>query len=286
MSVARSDSSLKPFKAFDSFPLPPIIRVRYPVVMMHGLGAVAGIRRGGHLRDAAAFLRTRGVWSYAPNVSPYNTVESRCAIWLDRLSHVFEETGADKVNLVAHSMGGLDARHLIASMGLHSRVASLTTIATPHRGSAPANFILEQPDRVRKLITDFANWIGTQIAPGSDADFKQAVIELTPDNIVNTFNPATPDHPDVKYWSYGGMAGRGTDWAVNPFLRIFNGYLYEREGPNDGMVSVQSSRWGEYLGDIQADHAQQVGFTFPGSSSFEQTAFFASVAERLSRSGF
>lgn len=253
---------------------------------MHGMGAIAGIRRGGHLRDVAAYLRTMGVWAYAPNVSPYNTVSARCESWIHRIEHVLQETGAQKLNLVAHSMGGLDARHLISTCGMHRHIASLTTISTPHRGSSLANFILEQPDRVRKLITDFANWVGTQIVVGGEADFKRAVTELTPENISANFNPATPDHPDVKYWSHGGAAGKGTECNVNPFLRIFNGYLFEREEQNDGMVSVESARWGEYLGTIPADHAQQVGFTFPGSSSFDQLRFFSGIAEQLQKAGF
>src|SRR6185369_6230360 len=44
-----------------------------------------------------------------------------------------------KVNILAHSMGGLDARFAIARLGLADRVASLTTVATPHRGTALAD---------------------------------------------------------------------------------------------------------------------------------------------------
>lgn len=275
-----------PFKAFEHFPLPSIIPLRYPVVMMHGMGAIAGLRRGGHLRDVAAHLRTRGVWAYAPNVSPYNTVAARCESWAARLQVVLAETGADKLNLIAHSMGGLDARHLISTLGMHRHVASLTTVSTPHRGSSLSNYILEQPEMVRKLVTDFANWVGTQIVSGGEANFTNAVTELTPENIQKNFNPNTPDHPEVKYWSYGGAAGKGTEYVVNPFLRLFNAYLYDRESYNDGMVSLESAEWGEFLGTISADHAQQVGFTFPGSSGFNQSEFFVSIVERLRDAGF
>jgi triacylglycerol lipase len=250
------------------------------------MGAIAGIRRGGHLRDVAAHLRTRGIWAYAPNVSPYDTVSSRCQSWVERLQHILAETGATKLNLIAHSMGGLDARHLISHHDYHRHVASLITISTPHHGSSLANFILEQPDRVRNLITDFANWVGTAIVVGGEADFQRALTELTPENIETNFNPTTLDHEDVKYWSFSGAAGKGTDCAVNPFLRIFNSYMFEREGVNDGMVSAASGHWGEFLGTLDADHAQQVGFAFPGSSSFDQLAFFTDLVVRLRTAGF
>jgi len=37
-----------------------------------------------------------------------------------------------KVHLFAHSMGGLDARHMITHLGMANRVRTLTTIGTPH----------------------------------------------------------------------------------------------------------------------------------------------------------
>ena len=39
------------------------------------------------------------------------------------------------VNLVAHSMGGLDARYLITHLNMAEQVRSLTTVSTPHRGT-------------------------------------------------------------------------------------------------------------------------------------------------------
>ena len=50
--------------------------------------------------------------------------------------------GAEREHIIAHSMGGLDARHAIAHVpGLAGRVATLVTIGTPHRGSPVADAI-------------------------------------------------------------------------------------------------------------------------------------------------
>ena len=51
-----------------------------------------------------------------------------------------------EVNLIGHSMGGLDCRYLISQIPHSERtfvVKSLTTIATPHLGSSFADFLLE-----------------------------------------------------------------------------------------------------------------------------------------------
>ena len=48
---------------------------------------------------------------------------------------VLTKTGAEKVNLIAHSKGGMEARYMIKVLGMNTHVASLTTISTPHHGS-------------------------------------------------------------------------------------------------------------------------------------------------------
>ena len=219
---------------------------------MHGFGMLAGIRRGGHLSTAAAFLRQRGVRAFSPNVTPYNTVEARCAMWKTRIEHVLDECRTDRVNLVAHSMGGLDARYLISVMGLHHVVNSLVTISSPHKGSYLATYLQSQPDRLTTIVTDFANWLGSNALVDGDSDFETAVKQLTPDYVEHEFNPSVPDHDSVKYWSIAGQAGKGPGTPINPVLRVFNSVLFETEGLNDGMVSVDSAEWGEFLGTIDA----------------------------------
>jgi triacylglycerol lipase len=254
-------------------------------VLMHGFGIGASFRRGGHLHEEAMHLRSRGVRAVAPNVSPYNTVRARCDMWEDRLRRVLDETNADRLSLVAHSMGGLDARYLISERGWYDTVAALVTVATPHRGSAVASLILDQPDAVRKWVTEMADWLGTHILEDGSANIRQALKELTPEYIENTFNEEVPNHPDVQYWSYGCQAGTGTDIPIDPIFRYLNNYLYEREGVNDGIVSVRSARWGDYLGTVDADHARQVGLRSRLAASFDSNAFYASIAERLADEG-
>lgn len=50
-----------------------------------------------------------------------------------KIEGIVEETGCGKVNIIAHSKGGLDSRYAISNLGAAPMVASLTTINTPHR---------------------------------------------------------------------------------------------------------------------------------------------------------
>ena len=281
-----SAAALQRLTGLKAFPQPSIIPTRHPVVFMHGFGIGASFRREGHLHDEVMHLRSRGVRAIAPNVSPYNTVSARCEMWEDRLDRILAELNDERFSIIAHSMGGLDARHLISNRGWHDHVTALVTVATPHRGSSIASLTLDQPETVRKWLSEMADWVGTHVLEDGSADFRQSLRELTPEYVQETFNPAVPDHPDVEYWSYGCRAGRGTDTPIDPIFRYFNAHLYDHEGVNDGIVSVDSARWGQYLGTIDADHARQVGIKSRLAADFDSNAFYTAIAERLAEHGY
>jgi len=268
------------------FPQPEVIVVHHPVVLMHGFGLLAFLAKGGHLNDEAMYLRMRGVMAFAPNVSPYHTIPERASMWKDRVGYVLKTTGASKVNLIAHSMGGLDARYLISKLDMAEHVATLTTISTPHRGSSLAEIVLEQPGKVQEWLHDAANWIGEHAMENSGTDFHRAIQQLTPTALSDSFNPDVLDAEGVVYRSFAGSSGKGTLRSMNPLLRPFNSMMYAREGVNDGLVSVASAKWGNYLGEIEADHAQQIGIDLLPSSDFSSSEFIAKQVTELGKMGY
>eukprot|EP01116_Phalansterium_solitarium_P016862 TRINITY_DN400_c13_g1_i1.p1 TRINITY_DN400_c13_g1~~TRINITY_DN400_c13_g1_i1.p1 ORF type:complete len:374 (+),score=37.66 TRINITY_DN400_c13_g1_i1:208-1329(+) len=150
-----------------------------------------------------------------------------------------------KVHLIAHSMGGLDARYYVTCLGGHDRVLSLTTIATPHRGSSIATWVNVNIG-ARLYLKSLLNKAGVET---------EAFDQLTPEYLQNKFNPHVPDHPDVSYFS---LAGGGKPVGRLSPMRVFNKLLTKLEGPNDGLVSQRSAHWGTYLGTLNEDHLQQI----------------------------
>lgn len=281
-----TESAIQRLTGLDAFPQPPIIPVRHPVMLMHGFGIMAAFQRGGHLHQEAMHLRARGVRAYAPNVAPYDSIRVRAAMWQKRIQRILEETGAPALTLIAHSMGGLDARYLISALGLHDRVGALVTVSTPHRGTAIADVLLNQPELVRDWMANVANYIGTRALDDGSSDLLRAVSELTPSYMQETFNPAVPDHPSVRYWSYAGQAGKGTEVPLDPFFYLLNSIVYKRQGVNDGYIAVDSARWGTFCGTIDADHARQIGIPSTLGADFDANAFYADIARMLAQEGF
>jgi triacylglycerol lipase len=272
---------IKDALALTPFPQPDVVAIRHPVVFMHGLGIFAAVGRKGQMHEQAMHLRKHGALAFAPNVVPYNTIDVRARAWKGRIQSILDHTGHQDVHLIAHSMGGLDARYMISKLDGFEFVETLTTISTPHRGSSIATQVVEQPDRVRRWITEVMNWLGETAYTDGPADALAAIAELTPEYVNDTFNSLVPDHPSVTYRSYAGRAGKGTSIPINPLLLLYNGKLYELEGVNDGFVSIESAKWGDFQEVLDADHSCQLGLRRTPGNSFDSSEFFLSVARDL-----
>src|SRR5262249_49723084 len=136
-----------------------------------------------------------------------------------------------RVNVVAHSMGGLDARWAIAKLGVGDRVASLVTVGTPHRGTPLAELAEARPAIVLRRVADK---LGRDL---DGLDWLQAAR-------METFNDDVADDPRVVYASVVCRAGGKTLWLRNPLLAPIHGWVKRRAGTNDGLVPATSQRWG------------------------------------------
>ncbi len=277
-AVARRAVELEPM------PQPPLCPTRYPVVLLHGFGALANLMQGGVLHAEAMHLRGRGVWAYAPHVNPYDTVEVRAEAWAERLTRVLAETGADRVNLVGFSTGGLDARWLARDPVWTDRIASLVTVSTPHRGSDLATFVLDRPERLRDWAIALMDFVGRAAYEGAPPHAEAALRELTPDATASVF-PEEDLLPGAWCASYAGRAGKGTDTPMYPPLVLPNRILYGMAGLNDGIVPTDSAWWGERLGVLDADHARQIGLRWTPSATYDAMAFFEAHCDALRSRG-
>ena len=264
-----------------AFPEPPVVPLRYPVLLMHGLGALALPWRPSQLHPIAEHLRRHGIRAYAPNVAPYAPVARRAERWRQHLQHVLEETRAPKVHLIAHSMGGLDARYLNARLDGYRHVAALITIATPHRGTSLAELVLARPATVQRWLERLARRLSHLLLPDEPAALLDTVAQLTPAYVTEMFNAEVPDHPDVPCFSWAGIAGPGTDVPITPCIAPQARYIYRCEGLNDGYVSVRSARWGRFLGTLRVDHLRQVGVHIGPGAPFNEKSFFLDLCRRV-----
>lgn len=231
---------------------------RHPVILLHGLFGFdeleIGPARYAYFRGLTERLRRAGAEVERPRVARVGPV----AVRAQQLARRIEGLSAKRVNVIAHSMGGLDARYAITRLGLAGRVASLVTIGTPHRGTPLADLgthVLGEALGLRRALG----------AVGVDVG---AFYDLTTARMA-TFNERVHDARGVWYASVVGFAALR---RTNPLLWPAHHYLSRASGPNDGVVPLASQAWGEVLAEIEADHWAQIGWSwaFDAAELFEQ----------------
>lgn len=215
---------------------------RYPVLLVHGMGFRDEwpVNYWGRIPK---LLQQAGVQVYYGGQDSHGTNESNARHLRIRLRQVLAESGADRVHIIAHSKGGLDARWLISHLDQGQHVASLTTLATPHRGSRTVDWLLQLPDWMVRLAGWWCN-VFYRVAGDATPDSYHVFRDLTTRRM-QAFNADTPDVPGVHYQSYAfAMRGPLSDVLLwFPFLVV-----RAIEGKNDGLVAEWSARWGEYRG--------------------------------------
>lgn len=206
-----------------------------------------------------------------------------------RIRQIVEETGCGKVNIIAHSKGGLDSRAAISHAGCGPCVATLTTINTPHRGCVFSEYLLEKiPASVRQGIADTYNAALKRLGD-EKPDFLAAVTDLTA-SACEARNAVTPDDPTVVYesvMSYCKKArhGRFPLNMTQPVVRYF-------DGPNDGLVAVDSARWGRRFTLLQPtgkrgiSHGDVVDLNRENIPGFDVREFYVNLVADLKRRGF
>ena len=265
-----------------------ICKTRYPLLMVHGV-FFRDFRYVNYWGRIPRELTRNGATVYYGGQQSAAAVEDSGKELAARIRRIVEETGCGKVNIIAHSKGGLDRRAAITRQGMAPYVASLTTVNTPHRGCIFAEYLLEKiPAAARQKIADTYNAALKRLGD-ERPDFLAAVTDLTA-SACEKRNAVTPDAPGVFYqsvMSYCRRAQHGK-FPLNmtyPIVKHFDGL-------NDGLVAVDSARWGERFtllepkGKRGISHGDVVDLNRENIPGFDVREFYVSLAADLKRRGF
>lgn len=227
---------------------------RAPIVLVHGLLGFDRVKVGPFtlLRYFTGIEDTLVMSGYrvgVPNLYKTRGVAERAK---QLASFVRDRFPNERVHVIAHSMGGLDARYMISRLGMHDRVLSLTTIATPHRGSTFADWAIRRFGRTMKPLLHLC---GIQT---------RAFDDLTVESCAR-FNEDVPDVPGIRYLSVGGRcSGPAVPLRWRPAHIVVSKY----EGPNDGVVSLKSAQYGEHFEIWDGDHMNLVNRRNPRATGW------------------
>jgi triacylglycerol lipase len=246
-----------------------ITATRPPIVLVHGLLGFDRVKVGPftllrYFPGIEDTLRAAGHSIAVPNLSKTRGVAHR-AVELKR--QILERFPTEKVHVIAHSMGGLDARHMISRLGMDEHVLSLTTIGTPHRGSAFADWGIR---RLSRSVKPFLHFWGVPT---------EAFDDLTSEACTR-FNERTPNAPGIRYYSVAGSCPR----ELVPWQWWLATRVSPEDGPNDGVVSVRSATWGAGLEVWDGDHMNLVNRPNPRAQGWgHRPSDYLRLVERLNQ---
>ncbi len=219
-----------------------ICATRYPVLLVHGVFFRDNAVLNYWGRIPAELERNGARVFYGKHSSALAIADSAKEIaW--RVREIVDITGCEKVNIIAHSKGGLDCRCAMHNEGIAPLVASLTTINTPHRGCGFADHLLTiVPEKIKQKIAGAYNKAAHALGDESP-DFLAAVNDLTASACERTDNEwSVPEH--VLCRSVGSVLAKARNGRfplnmTRPLVALF-------DGENDGLVAEDSFAFGEH----------------------------------------
>jgi triacylglycerol esterase/lipase EstA (alpha/beta hydrolase family) len=273
-----------------------LLYTRYPVFLMHGMaGTDTFLDAVDYFNEVGDTLRYAGYEVGVGAVDPFQISAGRAVQWASHLDAFFADGRHRKVNLIGHSQGGMDARYVSAHLDPAHRVASVLTIGTPHHGTklaAIGSGLLDHSSITTSMVEAAVAGLATFYGQESDEEIVAQIAGLAPDAMAE-FNALVPDRDDVYYASWGGRSCQLLDvrclWSndgeiIAVPLAAPHLLLQILEGDNDGLVSVESARWGVDYGALPADHADQIGLL--NVFGFDHLTFYEEEVDYLFTLGF
>lgn len=279
-------------------------RTKYPVVLVHGLfGWDRLLLVVDHFFGIADTLRAGGSTVYVPQVSAANSTELRGEQLLYELRRLQALHGHEKFNLIGHSQGGSSARYVAAVAP--ALVASVTTIGTPHQGSASFDAFLglagatgttalggAAVGALGGVVSLFAGSAapidGLAAAQSLSSRGAQAFNRLFPQGAPSTPCRQGPAMVNgVRYYAFGGRVA-ATNLLDATDAILVTGATAFLGAASDGLVSPCSSRWGQVIrDDLPWNHFDQVNQSFGLRGLFtpDPVAVYRAHANRLKGAG-
>lgn len=219
------------------------------MVFVHGIGSRDDTKRSwGRIPEV---LQSSGIDVYYGNSQAWSSIEDNASILKNTILSIIDKTGCKKVNIIAHSKGGLDARYMISELDMEDKVSSLTTINTPHMGSEIVDLLMKIiPKPIYKWITDIMNKSARKMGD-KNPDCMTCSIQLSTIEC-KKFNEKIKDSMKVYYQSFASSMDKV--YSAKFFFPYYLIKIISKEKKNDGVVNEKSALWWKNKHKIPAEY--------------------------------
>lgn len=255
---------------------------KYPIILVHGI-MIKDFKKFKAFGKIEKILTLAGYKVYTARIDGLGTIKDNALQLKWQIISILDKEQISKVNLIAHSKGGLDSKYMIEHLDMENKVASLTTLCTPHKGSVIASILLKLPKFLIKLIAWWLNLL-YKIAGDKHPNAYQVCKELQQiDNIEDEIMFSS----NVYCQSYSSTMEKSQDDFIMGIPLIFSKYFEKKA--SDGLVSVDSSKFAIYKGNALEEsisHTEIVDFMVKKKKKEKIYHFYNQLCQELIEMGF
>ena len=202
---------------------PSVIDPNKPVlVFIHGLNSSSKTWWENNNMYQTAY--SNGYQTAFIDVHPDKNMWENGAIISSRIRDIYNYFNQQKIVIVAHSKGGIDAQNALVHYGAYPYVSNLVTLSTPHYGSQLADL----------AYSSWAGWLAGILGSKNDATYSLQT------GYMKNYRPQIDSNTNRTKNPIYTLAG--TRWGSFGSSLYWGGLYLSSYGSNDGAVTVSSSR--------------------------------------------
>lgn len=257
--------------------------MKYPIILVHGI-AIKDYKFIKAFGNIEHLLQNLGYIVYTTKHDSFGTIENNAQQIKDEILEIMHREKSEKVNIIAHSKGGLDVKYMIENLNMENKIASLTTLCTPFKGSIIASLLLKLPNFIKHPIAFFINfWY--RIFKDKFPDALKVCEQLQK---VEHLEIETLKIPHTIYCqSYSTTLHKASDnFLMGVPLKFSKWY---EDDHSDGLVSNESSKFENYKGSAINDsisHCDIIDFLPKKKKKEKIYSFYVSLCHDLEERGF
>ena len=265
-----------------SSPVP--ILLKYPLVLAHGIAIHdrgKTVRSWGRIPD---LLKEKGIDVFFGYTDAWGDFDTNAELLKTGIDKILNDTKKEKVNIIAHSKGGIDSRYMIWKYDYGDKIASLTTISTPHHGAELSDLLCSKKGLHTKTTKSFFRFAGKMFRD-NNPDIYTSNYQLTTE-YMKEFNEKVTWDKRVYYQTiYSTMNKPSDDVLLSGTYR----YLKKTAGANDGLVSEWSARWGDNILKVEGGISHAYIIDYNKRKRLSSTIIpdlYLGIVNELSKKGF
>ena len=215
---------------------------KYPIILAHGIFMKPRFFRV--FKHIQKRLTEAGYRVYIADTDGVGSIETNVHQLKEQILRILEKEGAEKLNVIAHSKGGLETFYMIENLQMADKIASVTTLSTPYRGSQVASWVTELPSPILSTFVFICNGF-YKILGDKNPDLRSSLNQLRVNDSYE--NKDMTPFGNIYCQSYSSRMHKAHS---DPVLSIPYLISTKREKDfSDGMVSCGSSQFADYKGD-------------------------------------